>query len=169
MGRDNLSGKAASWIAPLRQPLLNYFLRRRLAPDVAEDCVQETFARLWRVNVDSIQSPDKYVFRVASSVAIDRARRARSHAEIAHSPIDSFDLISEEPSPARVFEGREAISRLAALLDELPPKTKDMFLLNRLEGLTYSQLARRYACTPSAVEKHMSKALAHIRNGLRDD
>ena len=59
--------------------------------------------------------------------------------------------------------------RLAAILDELSPRTREMFLLNRLEGLSYTQLATRYGVTVSAVEKQMMKAIAHLNRRFRRD
>ena len=59
--------------------------------------------------------------------------------------------------------------RLAAVLDELAPRTREMFLLNRLDGLSYTQLAARYGVTVSAVEKQMMKAIAHLNSRFRRD
>ncbi len=64
-------------------------------------------------------------------------------------------------NPERVLEGREAFARLRIVLGELKPKTREIFLLNRLDGLSYTQIAVRYGLTPSAIEKHMMTALAH--------
>src|SRR5688572_14188661 len=97
--------------ARFRGPLLRWFTRRGQSPDAAEDCVQETFVRLSQANYSAIKVPESYLFTIASSVAVDRSRRARSRAEYEHDPIDGLDLVSEAPSPARVLEGRDAILR----------------------------------------------------------
>jgi len=52
---------------------------------------------------------------------------------------------------------------LAAALGELPPETREIFLLNREDGLTYTQIAARYALSVKAVERHMVRALNHLR------
>lgn len=152
-----------------QKPLLQYFLRCRFPLEVAEDCVQETFARLSRADYAALDNPESYLFTIASSVAIDRSRRAKSHSEEAHISIADVEIVSEEPSPARVFEDRQALLRLKAALDELPPKTREIFLLNRMDGLTYTQLAARFGIGISGIEKHMAKALSHIRSRFRDD
>ena len=156
--------------ARYRQPLVQWFRRRGLDLEAAEDCAHESFVRLCGSDNAVMHSPDAYLFRVAASVLADRRRRARVRHEDYHVPIDDFDEPSEEPTPARVFEGREALARLAAALDELPERTREMFLLNRLDRMSYSQIATRFGVSASAVEKHMMKVIAHLhakfgRNG----
>lgn len=148
--------------ARYRRPLVQWFRKRGLDHEAAEDCAQESFARLYGSSTANVQNPDAYLFRVASSVLADRRRRARVRQEDRHLPIDDFDAPSEEPTPARVFEDREALTRLSAALAELPARTREMFLLNRLDRASYSEIAARFGISVSAVEKHMMKVIAHL-------
>lgn len=147
-----------------RAPLIRYFLRRGIGADQAEDMTHDVFVRLSRAGLASVNDPEAYLFATASSVIIDRARRARVRCEDQHDPINNIEIASREPSPACVFEGREALLRLAAILDELPERTREIFLLSRMDGLTNTQLAARYGITVKSIEKHMTRALAHLRN-----
>ncbi|MGZ2834454.1 sigma factor-like helix-turn-helix DNA-binding protein, partial [Pseudomonas aeruginosa] len=69
---------------------------------------------------------------------------------------------------ARILEGREALQHAAKALGELPERTRNIFLLNRLDGLTYTQLAARYAVSVKAIERDMSRALNHLRQRFDD-
>ena len=164
-GQEYVRGLAVRY----REPLLRYFARRGLSPDAAEDCAQETFARLARADHSAIEGPEPYLFTIASNVVVDRARRAKSREEMAHDPIDGLDFASEAPSPARVLEGKEAIARFVEALNELPPRTREILLLNRMEDLTFTQLAARYGISVSAIEKHMARAMRHLRSRLKGD
>jgi RNA polymerase sigma factor (sigma-70 family) len=146
-----------------RQPLIRYFVRKGVSSDAAEDCVQDVFLRLANTDDATIENAEAYLFTVASSVLIDRARRARTHGAGQHVPIEEFALASGEAPPDRVFEDREALMRLAAVLEELPPTTREMFLLCRLDGLSYTQIAVRYAVNVRAVERQIGRALKHLR------
>ncbi len=146
-----------------REPLVRYFLRKRIPQDSAEDCAQEVFLRLARTNEETVKNAEAYLFTIASSVVVTFARKAKTHREGQHYPIEDFSLASGEAAPDRVLEGREALLRLAAALGELPPETREMFLLNREDGLTYTQIAARYALSVKAVERHMVRALSHLR------
>lgn len=152
-----------------REPLLRYFLRRGLGSDAAEDCAQEVFVRLARKSLNGVDNHEAYLFATASSVILDRARRAQVREADKHDNIEDYDFESGAPSPARVFEGKEALHRLAAILDELPERTREIFLLSRLDRLTNTQLAARYGISVSSIEKHMTKALAFLRMRYRVD
>jgi RNA polymerase sigma-70 factor (ECF subfamily) len=149
-----------------REPLVRYFARKGLAADAAEDCAQEVFVQLARTDEQTVQNAEAYLFTIASSVLITRARKAKTRHEAHHLPIEDFSLVSGDASPDRVLEGREALGRLVAALSELPADTREIFLLNREDGLTYTQIAARYALSVKAVERHIGKALNHLRRRL---
>lgn len=152
-----------------RSPLIRYFRRGGADATIAEDMAHEVFMRLSRRGIASIGNPEAYIFATAASVRVDFARRSASRHERHHGPIDDLDLPSGEPSLSRVFEDREALLRLADIVNELPERTREIFLLNRLDRLTNSQLAARYRISVSAIEKHMTRALAHLRSQFRFD
>lgn len=163
---SNSDTNVADLFARYRVPFMRYFVRHGFAADVAEDCVQDVFVRISKVDLSKVDNVEAYFFMVASSVAVDHRRRVRARNGLRHEPIDlvsDAELESKEASPSRVIESREDLLRLKSVLDELKPRTREIFLLNRLDGLTYTQLAARYGLTVAAIEKQMSKALAHIR------
>ena len=163
------SASLASLALSYRQPLLRFFARRSLTPEAAEDCAQDVFMRLARVADPGVENSEAYLFKVARHVLIDRARRASVRFEGMHDPIADLQLVSSEGSPSRILEGREALEQAAKALRELPERTRNIFLLNRLDGLTYTQLAARYAVNVKVIEREMSKALSHLRQRLPDN
>jgi RNA polymerase sigma factor (sigma-70 family) len=161
---DHGSGEIALLAARYRQPLISWFARRGVPADSLEDMAHEVFARLAHNRLQSVETPEAYLFTTASSVMIDRSRRDRARCRDQHVSIDGIDISSDAPSPARIFEGKEALMRLSTILDELPERTREIFLLSRLDRLSNTQLAARHGISVSAIEKHMTKALAHLRN-----
>lgn len=156
----------AGLVASHREPLVRYFARRGATQALAEDLAHDTFARLFAFKDQArIVTPEAYLFQIAANVFTDHLRKARARRESHHVPLDEFTSPAEVIAPDRVFEGKEAFARLEAALRELKPKTREIFLLNRMDGLTYTQIAVRLGVTPSAIEKHMVKALAllHLR------
>lgn len=163
---DNASLDAL--FARYRATLIRYFERRGFQPDMAEDAVQDLFIRISRTNLENVHNFEAYLFVAASNVAISQKRKMRVRHALEHDSIHNLvELEGEEISPARVLEGKESLSRLRQVLGELKPRTRDMFLLNRLHGLNYTQLAARFGLSVSAVEKHMSIAIAHVRKRFR--
>jgi RNA polymerase sigma factor (sigma-70 family) len=173
---DEVSRARQTALAKLyREKIVRYFRHKGLDSAAADDCTQETFIRINGVEVGELDRPDAYLLRIASNVFLERTRRARTRREKQHVSIDSADLvdrvelIDRESSPARIYEGRERLLRLAALLDELPQRTREVFLLNRMEGLTYTQLAARFSVSIGTIEKQISYALAQLRARIDSD
>jgi RNA polymerase sigma factor (sigma-70 family) len=162
----------AGLVRRYRDPLIRYFSRRGVSGSAVEDMAHDCFTRLFALTGHhQIENEEAYIFQTASSVLADSARRARRHQVVRHVCLDDafFDCVpSDAPGPDRVLDGKEAFSRFQAAFKELKPKTREIFLLNRLEGLTYTQIAVRYRLTQSAIEKHMIGALAHLRKRLKD-
>lgn len=54
------------------------------------------------------------------------------------------------------------------ILQALPERTRVIFILRRLEGLKYQDIANRFGISVSAVEKHMERAVAQLAKGMDD-
>ena len=155
--------------ARFRASLLAYFLRRTGSAQEAEDLTQETFVRL--IGSHSFENADEanaYVFRVASNLLRDRARLATRLRRFASFPIDSVTGNQIEPKlvedidPERVLIARENLTEVLACLDELGERTKNIFILFRLEGMKQKGIAAFYGIGLSTVEKHVMTAMIHL-------
>jgi RNA polymerase sigma-70 factor (ECF subfamily) len=159
--RDRVALEAIS--KRYREVLRRYFARRRLTGSDNEDAVQEVFAKLaQRAGVAEIEKLEAYLFETAANVATDHFRRSTVRRHEAHDPYDEQLHAIEVFSPERVHQGREELQRLLKALNELPQRTRDIFILARLEHLKHPEIARRIGVSVSAVEKHIVKAAAHL-------
>ncbi|WP_158549340.1 RNA polymerase sigma factor [Lysobacter silvisoli] len=171
---DDSTGADLRWdrvhVQRLRPALLRYF-RRHLAQQAedAEDLAQETLVRLARAQVQP-DNAEAYALRIASNLLRDRYRRDRSHHAERHEPLDAGldELPSEEPGSDHVYASKERLERLLSALDELSPRCRQVFLLQRYEGMTYTAIARQLQVSVSAVEKHMMRALLHLQARLAE-
>lgn len=154
-----------------RPALVRYFLRHLPNADDAEDLAQETLVRLMRMpSPTDVLNVEAYLLRIASNLLRDRFRRDHSHCAQQHVSLDelSGDWPSEVPYGERVYEGNRRLQLFLEALDELTPRCRQVFLLQRYEGLTYSAIARRLEISVSAVEKQMMRALLHFDTRLGD-
>lgn len=152
------------------RPSLKAFLRKRLRNEEdVEDAVQETLMRLFDYQArHTVESPAALLFHVAERVAVDFSRRARSRRADAHCPLDSIELVSEASSPEQVASAGQDLVQLVDALEGLSAKCQDVFLLSRMEGLSYPQIAVRCGISVKMVEKYMSRALAELRVRIGD-
>lgn len=155
--------------ARFRAPLLAYFQRRTRNVQEAEDLTQETFARLIGSNTfEDVQEAQAFVFRVAGNLLRDRARASTRLRSFQNLPLETVPESSFEPrlvegiDPERVFIAREDLSRVLTCLDELGERTRNIFILFRLEGRKQKDIAALYGISVSAVEKHIMAATIHL-------
>ena len=159
-----------------RGPLMSYFTRRIGDRAEAEDLTQEVFVRIIAsATFEEIERADAFIFKVASNLLRDRNRkilRQKSHHSL---PMDEavIDEIAEqfveERGPERVLLGRERLSDVLGALGELGERTRNIFILFRLEGMKQKDIAALYGISASTVEKHVMKAVMHLSLRFGDE
>jgi RNA polymerase sigma factor (sigma-70 family) len=150
-----------------RSLLMAFFLRRTHSRCESEDLTQESLMRVARVCDLDNAGARFYLFKTATNLLRDRARRANTHQAKAHQSLsgagpDSMLFPAEECNPERVLIGKEALQTVHSALGELDERTRDIFILFRLEKLKHREIASRFGISVSAVEKHVVKATAHL-------
>jgi RNA polymerase sigma-70 factor (ECF subfamily) len=139
------------------EPALRRYFRRRAAANEVDDLVQEVFIHLQsRRSAEPVEDIDRYVFVVAGNVLMRRHRRERRWTRALD--IDAtYD--DELISPERALLGKDQLQSAVGVLAQLPPRTREIFMLHRFEEMTYSRIASALGVSQSAVEKHMIRAL----------
>jgi RNA polymerase sigma-70 factor (ECF subfamily) len=152
-----------------RLPLQRFFERRVRNHDDVPDLVQDVLMRLARLgDLSSIEQPEHYVFRTASSALRDKARRDIARHCKDHIEFDPGVHGGSDFSPERVLAGREAVAAMSAALRSLPEKTRDIFVLRVFEEQKTAQVAAALGLSTRSVELHYAKALAFLATALRD-
>lgn len=152
-----------------RPALVRFFGKRARQPADVEDMVQEVFTRIAaRSGGAEIRDPQGYLMQAAANVWRDWVRKQATHGAGTHDTYDDEIHATEGISPERVLDAKRSVQEVLAVLAELTPSTRQVFVLCRIEGMKYSEAARRLGVSVSAVEKHMMKAIAHLANRLGD-
>lgn len=160
-GPGSGGGDLHAWMVQYGPALRRYFLRRAAAADV-DDLVQEVFLRLQgRGATTEIENVEGYLFRTAASVLGQRHRHATWAWGRQEDPAEVGGL-TDTHSPERILIGKQALERLMALVDELPPRTAQAFILYRFEHLTREAVGRRMGITAKAVEALLKRAFERL-------
>jgi RNA polymerase sigma factor (sigma-70 family) len=147
--------------ARYRLPLIAYFQRRVRSREEAEDLTQEVFLRLSRrLDVEQVDNAEAFLFRTAVNLLRDRSRRGKTAASHMDELVHRAGV--EELSPERVVASRQSLASVLRALDELDERTRDAFILHRLEGMRHTEIADLYGVSVSSVEKYIIKAIAHL-------
>jgi RNA polymerase sigma factor (sigma-70 family) len=157
-----------------RTALMSYFLRRTRHRQDAEDLTQEVLLRiLARGEGMPLENPEVFLFSIAGNLLRDRARRAQTHraglhdsldrpAEDFHGPAPFVSALVEDRGPERVLVSQETLAEALRALDDLGERTRDIFMLFRLEKMKHRDIATLYGISVSAVEKHVARAGLHL-------
>lgn len=164
--RDRLQ---AGLDARFRSPLMSYFLRRVGERSEAEDLTQEVFARIMGADMRvPFAKADGLIFTIAGNLLRDRHRRTKRHRDYPHVPLDEIkiDELSrnaiEVRDPERVLLAKRSLDDALDALDELGERTKDVFMLVRLEKMRHREVANLLGISISTVEKHVVRATVHL-------
>ena len=154
-------------VGSLRAALINYFRTRTTNRHEVEDLVQEVFARLAaRREEEPVEHLDRYLFQTAFSVLADRIRRQKVRQSEHHVEFDAERHSPIDIDPYRTLSSREDLQAARRALLELPERTRTVFVLHRLEGFKYREIANQLGISASAVQKHMARAALHLLENM---
>ncbi|MCC4252557.1 sigma-70 family RNA polymerase sigma factor [Sphingobium naphthae] len=149
-------------------PRLARYVRWRIrSRDEANDLVQEAFERLTRTFIlGRVLDPRAYLRRIVENLLVDRRRRAPAGP---HLPIEYAELLPVPAEQSYALEAADMIMLFKQAVAALPPRTREVFKLHRLEELSYRDIAERLGISVRTVEWHIAKALQQIDKALYPD
>ena len=131
--------------------------------DLAEDLAQDVFLRLWEKRAelkDGMLRP--YLFTIARNRFLKNRRRRQYDLKFRSALLEE----SDQENPHYKLEMKEYDKRLQKVIADLPEKSRTVFLMSRIDGLTYREIAKNLRVSDKAIEKQMSKALAILRKAM---
>jgi len=143
--------------------LLRSLARRTSSREDARDLVHEIFCRIARLRAAGalrLDRPQAYLSRMATNLLRDRAKQAMRQTTGSHVPADETRLAG--PDQQGLLESRDMLARVEAAMLKLRPKTREIFMAHRIDGLSYAEIAERTGLSIKGVEKQMSKAIAQL-------
>jgi RNA polymerase sigma-70 factor (ECF subfamily) len=156
-------------VARFQGPLMVFFARRTRDHALAQDLTQETLMRVIGAQRSTeVEQPESYVFTVAMNLLRDRKRSRLKSTPPVFVPIDEavaneFERqLMEDLSPERVLLGNESLNDVWRTLNELGERTRDIFILFRLERMKQKDIAALFGIGQSTVEKHVMRATLHL-------
>ncbi len=148
------------------EEIQRYLTRRLNCIQTAEDLTQETFFRLLNAqSTEELKNPRAYLYRIASNLVTDHFRRFKCRPQVVEMPL-AETVPDETPSAERTLLAQDEVRCLERAIDELPRRQREILLLHKFEGLSYSVIADRLGLSKNTVMVHMARALTRCRNLL---
>lgn len=134
--------------------------------DTAEDLAQNVFIKSWRKReqITIKKSLAAYLRRMAINEALYYLRRKAHREQLQERNLPAPSI---EPTPHDYLVREEVAGRIDNVVEELPPRCKTIFLLNREDGLSYREIAERLQIKTKTVENQIAKALRILRHQLQ--
>jgi RNA polymerase sigma factor (sigma-70 family) len=137
--------------------------------DDTDDLIQEAFLRLQIYCKDhTVKKPEAFLVRTALNLSTDRYRQERV-AAIEPGALETLVLIDPKPGPDEVYAGQKRLLHWRAGLNALSPRQREVFLMNRVEGYSFVQIAEKLGISLSSVEKHAAKAALQLTDWMDED
>ncbi len=145
--------------------LCNYIFQLSGDRDLSKDLVQDVMIKLWekRKQINIKGSLKGYLFKACHNQFLQQLRKQKKQPDL-------LDKIRWDTIYESYFEQKEddtylksTMAKLEELIDKLPPKCKEIFIMNKLERRKYREIAEDMGISIKTVENQMSKALRIIR------
>ena len=145
-------------------PIRRYLYYRSGDTVLSTDLAQDTFMRVWekQMKLDPIKDAG-LLYKIAGDLFVSYYRRERLSREIREQL--KFDHSGISPEDLMTFE--ELKSTYERILNKMPEKQRIVFLMSRMDELTYKEIAARLLISVKAVEKRMSGALSMLRKEIK--
>ncbi|MBT8284422.1 MAG: sigma-70 family RNA polymerase sigma factor [Flavobacteriaceae bacterium] len=143
--------------------IFNYIYYKYGNEEKAYDAVQEAFVKLWE-NCAKV-APDKakaFVYKVANNLYLNVLKAEKVRLKYAEKATKDRN----QESPEFLLEEKEFKEKLDRALDSLPENQRTVFLLNRIDGKKYAEIAEMEGVSVKAIEKRMHLALKTLREQI---
>lgn len=132
----------------------------------ADDLCQDAFIKLWN-NCKKVKPnlAKAFLYRVTSNAFLNQV----AHQKVVHRYLHAPKAVQNDQSPQYLMEEKEFGQQLERALGRLTEAQRTAFLLNRIEGKKYTEIAELLGISVKAVEKRMSQALRKLREDLKNN
>ena len=150
-----------------------FTLARRLTgnDEDARDVVQETYLRAWKA-IGKFRGDSQFstwLYRITANTASTQVhRRRRQRAEPFAEGFDPADERAEE-QVTRTAESAESLDRIAAALDELPAKLRNVVVLKDVYGMPHEEIADELGISVAAAKVRLHRARRKLRDVLYEE
>jgi RNA polymerase sigma factor (sigma-70 family) len=155
------------WLMPHFRRLEKLLRRRGRTREDAEDIIQEAFLRV-KIYCDEggeVKQPEAFLVRTVLNLARDV--RDREHRELyVDQRVEALVISDCSNKPDEVLAAEDRLRELERTLDAISPRTKEVFFMHRLDGLSYAQIADHFDVSVSSIEKHIAKAMSALGRTL---
>lgn len=167
--REGDYGAFESLYETLHYQLIGNLLKLLKSSDLAKEVAQDTFLVLWeqRANIKPDQSIYAYINKIASNKAYNIFRKA-SHDSKYRAYLFPTLAAGYEQIESSLFK-KERSEGLYRILDQMPPRQKEVFTMFKIDGKSYEEIAFELKLSIHTVHTHIKRANQFLKDRIKDD
>lgn len=130
-----------------------------------EEVVQEVFVKLWEIRY-LLRPDDKFegfLFIITRNLIFNQFRRSFNETNYKLTILRS---INESYSIEEEMDTADLKIYITHLIEELPPRQKEVFIMSREKHLSYKEIALQLSISEKTVERHINEALKFLRKNI---
>lgn len=132
--------------------------------ELADDIVQDVFIKCWEVRDKvKIETVKSLLYKIAENLCKNHFK----HQKVRYNFVAKFEDKSKPETPDFIMEKEEFDRKIQSVLAQMPEKCRLVFLMSRMEDLTYSEIAERLNLSVKAIEKRMHEALDFLKKYIK--
>jgi RNA polymerase sigma factor (sigma-70 family) len=148
------------------EALVRFLALRLRSQQEAKEVAQEAYVRLLKLDQPgAVGFLRAFLFKTAANLAVDRIRHEQMARRIAQES-KFFEELSVQPTPEQSATDAQELTLAERLLDELPPKCRRAFLLHKVYGLDFADIAKQMGLGERMVRTYVCRAVLFCRAGL---
>lgn len=140
-------------------------IARMTRRDDADDLLHDAWIGITERKT-KVDNPEALLARAAANRGIDAYRRERRLASSLANGAAAEMIADLRPLQDEMLISRHRLERLKGGVAQLSPRTREIFLMHRLGGRKYREIAQELGISQSAVEKHIARAMAHLTDWM---
>lgn len=147
----------------LYSPIKNFIYYKTGDIELADDIAQDTFIKIWeKRNEIRHETVKTLLYTIAGNLCKNRFE----HQQVVFEFANQFQQTETSVSPEFELELKEFNDKLQNAIGALKEKNRLVFLMNRIDGLTYKQIANNLELSQKAIEKRMKNALDELKKTI---
>ena len=131
--------------------------------------MQEAYLRVARAYPGrKVDNPRAFLHRIVGNLAIDQLRRETRQRSFMSSEPLSVAVSAELPSAEAAVAAKQRLARLLEIIEELPPRCREVFVMRKLEDLDHEEISARLGISRNMVSTHIRNAVLYCARRLRE-